>query len=176
MRNKILGLFAALVSVMALTFSLGASPASAISGNTWCVEHGGNHGPTGGFQGYDTNTCLELHWRIQNDGTGIKVEDAWTDVTMGCGDLENFPALKNQSFNPNDPQDVTWVGVTRGMADVDCHAYYDFEVVGPDNGPMGFRWKAEVNVNNGSNFCIQVSAILRTDGTTDLQSKGTTPC
>jgi len=98
-------------------------------------------------------TCVEVRYRLQDDGAGLRIEDLWITMNHGCSAMESFPKIKNAVSYLEYPQYTvnysTWEGDIMGSS---CSYYKDMEFKGQENNnKQYFSQHLELNVNNGSN-------------------------
>lgn len=135
--------FTLLAAALLALLALPATPALALNGTpAGCA---GKNGLT-----YDVRVCAVWGWRMQNDGTGVHVENVNLYTAKGCDDLES------QAFS-----DVRAVSVETDQfrnigAQYSCSVTWDLEMNGSDVGGAQFIIHAHVKVNNASDFDVDL--------------------
>lgn len=154
MKKPLLAVLGALV--VGLAILVPASPAHAL-----------NHTPAAcadksGF-GYDVTVCAQYGWRMQNDGTGVYVENVNIYTADGCGDLES-KAFENILVRE------TQTGNFRSIGDqFACSVVWDLEIRGPDGGNAVVNSQVGVNVDAASDFVASLICDIRPSNPDDCQ-------
>lgn len=147
-RRIALGLTVLLVAVAAVVGTPAVSNAVHDTPTT-CYQHGG------------TKTCVAFEWRFQNDGTGVFVEAAIIDVSMGCSDLESAYPIKDLSAYTEDPGNGDVIESTQPATLNDCHAYRTLNLRGPDNGSTYVALWMTAAVDNGFDYRYRTRCLIR---------------
>lgn len=144
--------FLAIIAV-ALGVFLYIPPANAAT--YWNESHCHNHGviTAGGLATGTVTVCIEVQYRLQDDGNGLRLEYAWIDINNGCNStLLDNPYLYNFHFTTYTKAGALQYG--QQVTDIyNCHVTRDLEVKGPENGnEMMVGIDYTMNINNASNW------------------------
>ena len=140
MIRKALAMFAVAIAVL---FFVPASPANALQHSGWACTN--NNGVT-----YNITVCADYGWRMQNDSTGVHLENVRVWVGLGCNDLENTALSSVIVSLQNGGGRV--IGNQGG-----CDVTWDLEDNGPDVGAVTVQTTANVNVNNSGDYDVNLT-------------------
>lgn len=140
------------VALLALLFTAG--PAGALTESLpACAGKSGIN--------YDVRVCAIFGWRMQNDGTGVHVENVELYTSKGCGDLES-QAFSSVTATSVDTGGQRIIGDQYG-----CDVTWNLELNGSDNGAGQFIAHAHVKVNNASDFDVDLVCTIRPNNPDD---------
>lgn len=153
------------LAIIAVALGVIAYVPPANAATVWNESHCHNHGviTAGGLATGTVTVCVEVQYRLQDDGDGLRLEYAWIDINNGCNStLLDSPYLKYTHFYTEYLNYSLYSG--QQVSEVyNCHVTRDLELAGPDHPNEIYAvFDYQLNINNATNwddefeFCIGV--------------------